>query len=39
MGRGMERIVKRRSGGERTSIGKMVDNVVMRVVRVGEKCF
>lgn len=38
MGRGTERIVKSRSGGERSSIGKMTDKSAIRAVRVGEKC-
>jgi hypothetical protein len=37
MGSGTERMVKRRSGDERGSIGKIVDRVVRIVVRIGEK--
>jgi len=37
IGSGTSRMVYRRSGGESSSIGKMVESVVRRVVRVGVK--
>jgi hypothetical protein len=37
MGRGTERMVKRRSGGERSSIGWIVETVDRRALRVGAK--
>lgn len=37
IGKGTSRIVYNRSGGERSSMGKIADNVVKSVVRVGGK--